>query len=430
MSNNFNSFSKIIQKKSNGIELKNNEINFVVKNYLADEISDEQMASFLKTVINKGLSKNETYYLTKAMQQSGETLDLSELYPVADKHSSGGVSDSTTLLIVPILASLGVKILKMSGKGLGFTGGTADKVLCFQGLNNNLSIEQAINITKQTNGCFITQSENLAPADKKIYELRDKNGLIESIPLIASSIISKKLASGSDIILLDVKFGSGAFMKNLNEATELANLMIDILKQESKKACAVITSMEEPLGDFVGDELEVFESISILMGNKKNNLLKLSEYLSALILSMAKNINLNEAKKQVRETIESKKALEKLKQIVKVQGGSLNIFDEEFKSFKVNLKAENSGYIQKINTENIGFLTRKHKGTFNNFLGIEIKARTGRKVSENSNLAILHFKDNANLINVKDIEKDYKRCFEISNIKSIKQFKLIEKIIK
>jgi len=425
-----NNFFKILEKKSKGIELESGEINFVIEKYLKNEITDEQMANFLKTIINKGCSKNETYYLTKAMQQSGETLDLSELYPVADKHSSGGVSDSTTLLIVPILASLGVKILKMSGKGLGFTGGTADKVRCFQGLNNNLNIEQAINITKQTNGCFITQSNKLAPADKKIYDLRDRNGLIESIPLIASSIISKKLASGSDIILLDVKFGDGAFMKSLNQATELAKLMVDILKKENKKACAVITSMEEPLGDFVGDELEVFEIISILKGNKKNNLSKLSEYLSAQILVMAQNINLSEARKKVKESIENKNALEKLKQIVKAQGGSLNIFDEEAKTFKVNIKAENAGYVKKINTQNIGFLTRKYKQTFNNFLGIEIKSRTGKKISKKSNLAILHFKDVIELVNIKNILNDYKKCFEISEIKDRKKFKLIEKIIR
>lgn len=427
-------FDEIINKKSSGKELEKEEVFAIISEYVNDKLPEEKMLKFLKSVLDNGMNNDETYYLTKAMQNSGETLDLSELGLIADKHSTGGVSDSTTFLILPIVASLGVKMLKMSGKSLGFTGGTAEKILCFQGLKNNLGIKEAIKITKQTNGCFITQSDSLAPADKKMYALRDKTGLIQSIPLIASSIVSKKLASGSDIIILDVKFGAGALMKTKTKAKVLAKIMVNILKKEGKKACAVLSSMEEPLGCFVGDELEAIEAILILKGLKKNNLLKLSEFLSALIIEKAKNISFMEAKKQVRESITSGKALEKFKEIIKAQNGSLALFNKNINEFKkISIKAKSTGFIKKINTEDLGNLTRQFKQDFSCFSGIEITARTGNEIKKNSQLAKIYFEPNyikcLSESQIQNILASYVNCFEISKTKITRKIKLIENVI-
>ncbi|MDD3397155.1 MAG: thymidine phosphorylase [Clostridia bacterium] len=427
-------FEEIINRKLKGKNLEKEDIDAVISAYVNEKLPENIMISFLTAIFKNGMSDEEIYHLTKAMQNSGITLDLSELGSVADKHSTGGVSDSTTFLIVPIVASLGVKMLKMSGKSLGFTGGTADKILCFKGLKNNLEIEQAIEITKQTNGCFITQSDLLAPADKKMYALRDKVGLIESIPLIASSILSKKLASGSDIIILDVKFGAGAFIKNKNEAGVLAKIMVDILKKEGKKACAVLSSMEQPLGDFVGDELEVMESISILKGLKKNKLFKLSEFLSALIIERAKGVSFNQAKKQVHESISSGKALTKFKAIVKAQGGSLVLFNKDLDIFKkVLIKAETNGFVQKINTEKLGLLTRQFKQKYAGFSGIENKAGIGKLITKDSQLVKLYFEPKhfkkIDKIEIKNMITSYAECFEILKIKVLTKLKLIESVI-
>jgi len=429
-----NKFQDIINRKMQNKTLNKDEIFFIISGYLKDTLTENLMISFLKSIAEKGMNNDEIYFLTKAMQELGETLDLSELGTVADKHSTGGVSDSTTLLIVPIVASLGVKILKMSGKSLGFTGGTADKILCFKGLKNNIEIEKAIEITKQTNGCFITQSNKIAPADKKIYELRDRIGLIENIPLIASSIISKKLASGSDIIILDVKFGDGAFMKNKKDAEKLANIMVDILKKEGKKTCAVLTSMQEPLGDFIGDELEILESILILKGLRKNNLLILSEFLSALIVEKAKDIPFNQALLQVQKSIKSGKAFEKLKEIIKAQGGDLTLFDKDLKSFKsIVIKAKTDGFVKEIKTKKLGFLTRHHKEKYACFAGVEIKTRVGKKLRQSNKIIKLFFniKDFKKLNDkeLTEIIKNYEKCFVISENNVKQKYKLIEKII-
>ena len=427
-------FQEIINKKLQNKTLSKDEIFFIISGYLKNTLTENLMISFLKTIAEKGMNNDEIYFLTKAMQELGETLDLSELGTVADKHSTGGVSDSTTFLIVPIVASLGVKILKMSGKSLGFTGGTADKILCFKGLKNDIEIERALEITKQANGCFITQSDKIAPADKKIYELLDRIVLIENIPLIASSILSKKLASGSDIIILDIKFGDGAFMKNKKSAEELANIMVEILKREGKKVCAVLTSMQEPLGDFIGDELEILESISILKNLRKNNLLILSEFLSALIVEKAKNISFNQAMLQVQESVKSGKAFAKFKEIIKAQGGDLMLFDKDLKSFKsIVIKAKTEGFIKKIGTKKLGFLTRCYKEKYACFAGVEIKARVGEKVGQNNQVIKLFFntKDfkKLNDKNLTEIIESYEKCFEISESKVKQKHKLIEKII-
>lgn len=441
-------FKKTINKKSKGKNLKKEEIFAIISAYVKNILPENLMISFLKSVVKNGMNNDEIYYLTKAMQDSGETLDLRELRVVADKHSTGGVSDSTTFLIVPIVASLGVKILKMSGKSLSFTGGTADKILYFEGLKNDLEIEKAVEITKRTNGCFITQSDKLAPADKKIYALRDRTGLIVSIPLIASSILSKKLASGSDIIILDVKFGSGAFMKNKVEAQELAEVMVNILKKEGKKGCAVLSSMQEPLGDFIGDELEILETISILKGLKRNNLYKLSEFLSALIIERAKGISFSQARLQVRESIKSGKALLKFKEIIKAQGGSLALFNNKLKSFKkVIVTAGAEGFIEEIDTEKLGLLTRNFKQQYPYFSGFEIKARIGKQIKENGQIAKLFFETNrssssrissSNLSEsfknidkstLKNIVENYSQCFKISKQK-VGKLKLIENVVK
>lgn len=486
--------SNIIEKKLLKKRLNESDFLCVINGYLNDEVSETQMVGFLKAITDNNLNNSEIYALTKAMQNAGggKTLDLKGR--VADKHSTGGVSDSTTLLVVPIVAAAGVKILKMSGKSLGFTGGTADKILCFERIKNDIPTQEALRILNKTNGCFLTQSDEIAPADKKIYALRDKIGLIASIPLIASSIVSKKLASGGHIIVFDVKVGQGAFIKTLRDAVSLAKIMIDIVKKEGKKACAVISSMDEPLGNFIGDCLEVREAIEILKnaikplnpehrqssnsqslkyasssfrminvstlvsnlkeeisksnnGDKNgNNLLSLSETLSALIIKFAQNIELEDAKRQVRKVLGNGKALTKLKEIIREQGGSLNLFNKKIDYINKEISLDEKGYIKNLDTENLGLITKEFTEKYKDFAGIEILVRRGDKVSPNIILARLYFKKDEidktkiskKLIKketetkqkmLNEIIKRYKECFKISPKKTKAKSNIIRKII-
>ena len=368
---------KIIKKKAKGKALSKEEINFFVNGYTKGEINDELMTSLLKAICEKGMNEKETIRLTTSMLNSGSRIDLSSIGVCLDKHSSGGVSDSTTLILAPILASLGLKMVKMSGRSLGFTGGTIDKFETFEA-NTNLSLDEAKEIANKVGAVILCQTETLVPADKKIYALRDKTNTVASLPLIASSIVSKKLASGAKIIVLDVKYGEGAFMENLVEAKKLAKLMVKILKKNKILACAVVSDMNQPLGNNIGNYMEVKEVISTLKENIDSRLLTLSKTIASLLVSMKEKISLNVATKKVDFAVSEKLAYEKLKEMVTSQGGKLNLFKEEKLNF-ISVISESSGYVNSIKTKELGELTHelcKIKGC----KGVSVLVKVGDKI--------------------------------------------------
>lgn len=423
---------EIINKKRLKKELLKEEIDFVISSYTKGSIEDYQMSSLLMAICINGMTKEETYFLTKAMQNSGKTLDLSCFNKKAvDKHSTGGVSDTTTLVIAPILAESGLFMLKSSGRGLGHTGGTADKLCSFEGYKTEIPFKKALELTKENGACLITQSTELAPADKKIYALRDVTGTVESIDLIASSIMSKKLASGNDIIVLDVKYGNGAFMENIEDARKLAKTMVEIGKRDNKKILAVLTDMSQPLGYAIGDNLEVRESIEVLQG-KENNLKKVSVFLASKILELGKNITFKEAEKEVLEIIKSGKALEKYKKLVASSGGSLELFEGYNKKPCIEIFADTDGYLKQYKTKELGFLAceigcgrKKVTDEINHSAGIMTYFKIGDKVKKGDKLFSIY----GDKKQAKKIETKLKECAIISKSK-VKSVKLISEIIK
>ena len=328
----------LIMKKRNGGEHSAEEIKYIVDGFTNGNIPDYQMSAWLVCVYYKGMSKRETVDLTLAMADSGDRLDLSPINGVkVDKHSTGGVGDKTTFIVAPILASLGVPIAKMSGRGLGHTGGTIDKLESIEGFNVAISQEEFINNVNNNKLSLVSQTGNLAPADKKIYALRDVTATVDSMPLIASSIMSKKLAAGADVIVLDVKCGSGAFMKNEEDASELARIMVDIGNMAGRKTYAIITDMNEPLGCKVGNSLEVEEAVdvlkltdieeSLLNNSMQNGIKRLVEVsltlASYMLIGAGCASDYEEARKKCVDAIESGKALEKFISFVGIQGGNV-----------------------------------------------------------------------------------------------------------
>lgn len=345
----------IIVKKRNKLALSKEEIFFVVNGYTNKEIPDYQMSSLLMAIFLNGMNDEETFYLTEAMLESGDKLSYpKELGVIVDKHSTGGIGDKTTLIIAPIVASLGLKMAKMSGKGLGFTGGTIDKLQSIDNFKVSLTDEEFNKNLKDVGAVLIYQKGNLTPADKMMYALRDVTGTVESIPLIASSIMSKKLAASADVIVLDVKVGTGAFMKNISDAKKLAELMVKIGKHFNRKVVALLTNMDAPLGNNIGNKLEVQEALSILNGEEENDLSKLSIELASYIVSLAKKIEIDEARELVKEVIRNKKAFLKLKEIITNQGGIYeSILTNDVKD-KVDVLSVSDGYIKNIDAEKIG----------------------------------------------------------------------------
>ena len=319
----------ILEKKKNNLVLTKEEIEFFVNGFVADKIPDYQASALLMAICINGLNEEETLNLTLAMTNSGEKLDLSKIKGVTvDKHSTGGVGDKTTLIVGPIVACLGLKVAKMSGRGLGYSGGTADKLESIPGYETNITIDRFINQVNEIGISLITQSGNIVPADKKIYALRDVTATIESIPLIASSIMSKKLATGADVIVMDVKTGSGAFMKDENSALKLANEMVKIGESANKKIAAIITDMNQPLGNNIGNTLEIIEVIEVLKGNGSDDLKNLSIELATLMVSLGSNISCDEARNKVVEVLEKGLAFEKFKELVLSQNGDVKYIDD------------------------------------------------------------------------------------------------------
>lgn len=352
---------EIIAKKRDGLELNESEINYFIDGYSSDSIKDYQASSLLMAIYLNGMSEEETYYLTKAIINSGQTLDLSLIEGViADKHSTGGVGDKTTLVLVPLLASIGIKVAKMSGRGLGHTGGTIDKLESIPNFKVELTSESFIKQVNEIGCSVISQSEEIALADKKLYALRDVSATIESLPLIVSSIMSKKIALDSDIICLDVKVGNGAFFKDLKTARKAAALMIKIGSRFNKKVRAIISSMDEPLGYAIGNKLEVLESIETLKGKGPKDLKDTCLTLAYLI---AKEINLFEGqdiKKLLEDNLSNANAYKKFEELITAQGGNLSELKLKYKPLYI--KSNNSGYLKYVDTEKLGRLSSRLGG--------------------------------------------------------------------
>lgn len=392
----------LITKKRDGNELADYEISKMIEDYVADLIPDYQMAAMLMAIFYQGMTDAETLAMTNAVAQSGDMVDLSSISGIkVDKHSTGGVGDKTTLIIAPIVAACGVKVAKMSGRGLGHTGGTVDKMEAIPGLKTTLTQEEFFKVVNQTGLSVIGQSGNLTPADKKLYALRDVTATVNSIPLIAVSIMSKKLAAGSDCILLDVKTGSGAFMKTVEESIELAQKMVAIGENAGKKTVALITNMDIPLGNNIGNSLEIIEVIETLQGKGPKDLTEVSIELAANMLFLANQGELEQCKEKVRTVIKNGSALERLKEMIKAQGGNLAVIEDtnqfEKATFQKEVLARQEGFITHMDTEKCGIAAsmlgagRETKDSSIDFAaGIILKAKVGDKVKKGQSIATLY----------------------------------------
>lgn len=350
----------IILKKRNGGELTGEEIDFFVQNYVSGAIPDYQVSALLMAIYYKGMNKRETSDLTMSMVNSGDKLDLSGIKGIkVDKHSTGGVGDKTSLVLGPMVASCGVPVAKMSGRGLGHTGGTIDKLESIKGFSVEMTRDVFINNVNTVGLAIGGQTGNLVPADKKLYALRDVTATVDNISLIASSIMSKKIASGSDAIVLDVKVGSGAFMKNMDDAFRLASAMVDIGTSVNKKTVAVISDMDQPLGYAVGNAIEVKEAIEALHGRGPEDLMELCTCLGSHMLMLAgKAGSLDEAGAMLKDSIASGTALRKFREFVKAQGGDDSVAENTEllpkSRYVYELKSEQDGYVESINAEEVG----------------------------------------------------------------------------
>lgn len=345
----------IILKKKNKKELTEEEIKYVVEGFTNGSICDYQMSSLLMAITINDMTDNEVIYLTKYMMLSGNTIDLSFLNNVVDKHSTGGVGDKTTLIIAPIVAACSCKVAKMSGKGLGYTGGTIDKLESIPGFRTNLSKDEFIHEIEDIGMAITSQTDDVALADKKIYALRDVTGTTESIPLIASSIMSKKIASGSKKLVIDLKVGEGALVKDIESARRLGNLMIKIGKENGMEVICLLTNMNIPLGNNVGNSLEVLEAINTLYYNKESNLQKLCISLASYMVSLGRNISYEEANNMVLDAIRSKKAYNKFLEFVLYQHGDITKLPKSNKIYEI--KSDTSGYLTDISSLEIAKLS-------------------------------------------------------------------------
>lgn len=396
----------LILKKRSGGELSTEEINFFIENYTKGNIPDYQASALLMAIYFKKMNSRETADLTMAMVHSGDVLDLSKIEGIkVDKHSTGGVGDTTTLVLGPMVASLGIPVAKMSGRGLGHTGGTIDKLESFKGFSVSMSEEKFIENVNKIKLVVGGQTGDLAPADKKLYALRDVTATVDNTSLIASSIMSKKIAAGSDAIVLDVKVGDGAFMKNQEAATVLATEMVKIGHSVGRKTVAVMSDMDQPLGFAIGNALEVEEAINTLKGKGPKDLLNLCLELGSNMVVLAnKAANVEEAKKMLMETIASGKALDKLKEFVKAQGGDETYVDDTSKfpqaKYKIPVISEKDGYVEKIHAQNVGIIAMElgagratKESAIDLAVGIVLNKKRGDKVSKGDILAYIYAND-------------------------------------
>ena len=395
----------IILKKRANLPLSDKEIRFVIDGYVKGEIPDYQVSALLMTIVFNGMNARELGTLTLAMAQSGNMVDLSNIDGITvDKHSTGGVGDKTTLIIAPLVAACGGKVAKMSGRGLGHTGGTIDKMESIPNLKVSLEQDAFIDQVNKIGLAVIGQSEGLAPADKKLYALRDVTGTVDSIPLIASSVMSKKLASGAQAILLDVKVGSGAFMKNIEDARELAKAMVDIGKENGRSVKAILTDMDRPLGHAIGNALEIREVINTLKGNGPEDLSHECVIMAAHMLVLSHICDYEAALNRVQQALDSGTALERLRLMIEAQGGDGRVIDDEsvleIGKFTYDVTSPQDGYITHMNTEQCGIASvmlgagRTVKdGPIDYSAGIVMHKKTGDAVSMGERIATLYASD-------------------------------------
>lgn len=409
----------LILKKRNGEELTTEEINFFVNGYTQGTIPDYQVSALLMAIYFQKMNKRETSDLTMAMVNTGDILNLQEIEGVkVDKHSTGGVGDTTTLVLAPMVAALGIPVAKMSGRGLGHTGGTIDKLESFKGFSVEMTTEKFINNVNTIKVAVAGQTGELAPADKKLYALRDVTATVDNVSLIASSIMSKKIASGADAIVLDVKVGDGAFMKNKEAAEELAREMVSIGNHIGRKTMAVISDMDQPLGFAVGNILEVEEAINTLKGKGPKDLFDLCLTLgSRMVMLAGKAATAEEAENMLKETITSGAAIEKFKEFIKAQGGEIACIDntELFPKakFVVPVIAEKAGVVKKIHAQNIGIVAMElgagratKESEIDLSVGIVLGKKRGDKVETGDVLAYIHSNDEKNIDKAKQGIKD------------------------
>ncbi|MBU1291238.1 pyrimidine-nucleoside phosphorylase [bacterium] len=408
-------FYDLIIKKRDGQELTQEEINFMIKEYCEDRIPDYQMSAMLMAIYFKGMSKGEIKYLTMAMVNSGKIIDLSSIPGIkVDKHSTGGVGDTTTLALAPMVAAAGVPVAKISGRGLGHTGGTIDKLESIKGFKTELSLNKFIDIVKKVGASIISPTSDLAPADKKLYALRDVTGTIDSIPLIVGSIMSKKLAAGADAIVLDVTTGSGAFMQEYKDALKLGKIMVDIGLELGKETVAVVSNMDEPLGFAIGNSLEVKEAIEVLKNRGPEDLRNLCLVLGAHMLKLGRAAkNYEEGRNRLEKILKDGTGFNKFKEMIAAQGGNLEIIDNPellpLAKYSTKIKAEISGYVQKIDSRLVGESAmllgagrEKKESEIDLSVGIILKKKVGSKVNINEDLAEVYYNDSEKLKEAKN----------------------------
>jgi len=398
------SMFEIINKKKQGLELTTAEINTLITDYITDKIPDYQMSALLMAICLKGMTTRETTDLTLAMANSGDVMDLSCLGDkTLDKHSTGGVGDKTTFIVSPIMAALGYPMGKMSGRGLGHTGGTIDKLESIPGLRTELSTQEFLDITAKHGLCISGQSGNLVPADKKMYALRDVTATVDSIPLIAASIMSKKIAAGAQYILLDVKTGNGAFMTDLDEARKLAQAMVDIGKGCGRKTAAIITDMSAPLGRAIGNSLEISEATEVLKCDMiaPDDVMEVSVTLAAYLLHMAEGLDLSTCRAKVEEVLRNRTAFAKFAEMVEAQGGDVKYIEDPTRFEKarhiMTIRSAKSGYLSEMDTRGIGVAAmmlgagrEKAEDTISHSAGMYLYVKPGRHIEEGQSIATLY----------------------------------------
>lgn len=415
----------LIEKKRDGGQLTTEEINWFVTNYTQGEIPDYQVSAFLMAVFYEDMSDEEITALTLAMAHSGEVIDLSSIEGIkVDKHSTGGVGDTTTLVLAPLVASVGVPVAKMSGRGLGYTGGTLDKLEAIPGFQIELPEEIFTRLVNQSYVAIIGQSGNLAPADKKLYALRDVTATVNSIPLIASSIMSKKIAAGADAIVLDVTTGDGAFMKKLSDARRLAKTMVRIGALTNRQTMAIISDMTQPLGEAIGNSLEVVEAIETLQGKGPADLLEMCYVLGSQMVVLAKKApDLDQARKLLEEALESGKALEKFREMIRNQGGDDTVVDHPKSlltaKYEQPFLAKKSGYVTKLVANELGIAAmllgagrRTKEEEIDYAVGLKLHKKVGDKVTEGEPLLTIYSND----LELNEVESILEKNIEIGEV--------------
>ncbi len=414
---------EIIAKKRDKKELLKEEIDFFIEQYTCGNVTDYQAAALIMAIYLNGMTNKEITNLTIAMAYSGEVLDLSQFGEnVVDKHSTGGIGDKVTLILMPIIAALGVPVAKMSGRGLGFTGGTIDKLESIPGYNTQISIEEFKNNVEKIGISLMGQTLNLAPADKKIYALRDSISCVENIPLIASSIMSKKIAAGANKIVLEVTVGNGAFMKNIEDARKLSETMINIGKLAGKETVCILTNMDEPLGYSIGNSLEVIEAVEALQGDMEDDVKQVVLELGSYMIKLSgKGDNIEENKRKMVECIDSGMAYMKFLELIENQGGDVSYINDiskfENAKYVYPVLSDKIGYIKNINAEKLGRIScdlgagrLKKEDVIDKNVGLIINKKIGDSVKKDDVLGIIHANDE---IKLKNAINELKSCFNI-----------------